>query len=214
MHLPSPPAMRIGIVGGGIASAPLALDLCRHPPLNVQLFKAAPAFGEVGAGVSFGTNAVQAIEGLGFGEPYQRVADRTPAPWQDIWFEWRKGQDASYLSASVAEGIGQSSVHRADSLYVLTGELPDGNHQGAGANPELEGACALARLLSDTQVLISTPTDVLNAYGSIRRPRECREQRISWKGRRTLGVPRPCCRRPRAAARENPGGSIRLAMEP
>ncbi|WP_231752169.1 MULTISPECIES: salicylate 1-monooxygenase [unclassified Pseudomonas] len=126
MHLSSPPAMRIGIVGGGIAGVALALDLCRHSHLHVQLFEAAPAFGEVGAGVSFGANAVQAIKGLGIGEPYQRVADRTPAPWQDIWFEWRKGQDASYLGASVAAGVGQSSVHRADFLDVLASELPDG----------------------------------------------------------------------------------------
>ncbi|SDS22720.1 salicylate 1-monooxygenase [Pseudomonas oryzae] len=124
MHLSS--ALRIGIVGGGIAGVALALDLCRHAHLQVQLFEAAPAFGEVGAGVSFGANAVQAISGLGIGEPYQRVADRTPAPWQDIWFEWRKGEDASYLGASIAQGVGQSSVHRADFLDVLASQLPEG----------------------------------------------------------------------------------------
>jgi salicylate hydroxylase len=125
MHLSSS-ALRIGIVGGGIAGVALALDLCRHAHLKVQLFEAAPAFGEVGAGVSFGANAVQAISGLGIGEPYQRVADRTPEPWQDIWFEWRKGEDASYLGASVAQGVGQSSVHRADFLDVLANQLPEG----------------------------------------------------------------------------------------
>lgn len=119
-------ALQIGIVGGGIAGVALALDLCRHDHLEVVLFESAPAFGEVGAGVSFGANAVRAIEGLGIGIPYREIADRTRAPWQDIWFEWRRGQDAGYLGSSIAEGVGQSSVHRADFLDVLARQLPDG----------------------------------------------------------------------------------------
>ncbi|RZI54005.1 MAG: salicylate 1-monooxygenase, partial [Pseudomonas sp.] len=118
--------LQIAIVGGGIAGIALALDLCRHSHLDIQLFEAAPAFGEVGAGVSFGANAVRAIEGLGIGESYRRIADRTPEPWQDIWFEWRRGEDAGYLGASVAPGVGQSSVHRADFLDALVCQLPAG----------------------------------------------------------------------------------------
>ncbi|KPY69112.1 salicylate 1-monooxygenase [Pseudomonas syringae] len=118
--------LQIAIVGGGIAGVALALDLCRHPHLDIQLLEAAPAFGEVGAGVSFGANAVRAVEGLGIGEPYRRIADRTPEPWQDIWFEWRRGEDAGYLGASVAPGVGQSSVHRADFLDALACQLPAG----------------------------------------------------------------------------------------
>lgn len=119
-------ALRVGIVGGGIAGVALAQDLARHAHLDVQLFEAAAAFGEVGAGVSFGANAVRAIHGLGIGEPYGRIADHTPAPWQDVWFEWRRGSDAGYLGASIAEGVGQSSVHRADFLDALAGSLPAG----------------------------------------------------------------------------------------
>ncbi|AFO51331.1 salicylate 1-monooxygenase [Pseudomonas putida] len=119
-------ALNVSIIGGGIAGVALALDLCRHAHLNVQLFEAAPAFGEVGAGVSFGANAVRAIAGLGIAEPYGKIADSNPAPWQDIWFEWRNGRDAKYLGCSVAEGVGQSSVHRADFLDALASQLPDG----------------------------------------------------------------------------------------
>jgi salicylate hydroxylase len=118
--------LRVSIVGGGIAGVALALDLCRHQHLEVQLFEAAPAFGEVGAGVSFGANAVRAIEGLGIGKPYELIADRTAAPWQDVWFEWRRGVDAGYLGASIAPGVGQSSVHRADFLDALAAQLPEG----------------------------------------------------------------------------------------
>ncbi len=115
----------MGIVGGGIAGAALALNLCRHQHLEVKLFEAASAFGEIGAGVSFGANAVRAIEGLGIGKPYELIADRTPQPWQDTWFEWRRGVDAGYLGASVAPGVGQSSVHRADFLDALAKQLPE-----------------------------------------------------------------------------------------
>lgn len=120
------PALRVGIIGGGISGVALALDLCRHSHLDVQLFESAPAFGEVGAGVSFGANAVRAIAGLGLAESYGQVADRTPEPWQDVWFEWRRSGDAGYLGASVAPGVGQSSVHRADFLDVLASRLPEG----------------------------------------------------------------------------------------
>jgi salicylate hydroxylase len=120
------PALRVGIIGGGISGVALALDLCRHSHLDVQLFESAAAFGEVGAGVSFGANAVRAIAGFGLAEPYGLAADRTPEPWQDVWFEWRRGDDAGYISASVAPGVGQSSVHRADFLDVLASRLPEG----------------------------------------------------------------------------------------
>lgn len=125
MHT-SQSTLHIGIVGGGIAGVALALDLCRHSHLSVQLFEAASAFGEVGAGVSFGANAVRAIAGLGIAEPYRQIADRTLDPWQDIWFEWRRGEDAGYLGASLAEGVGQSSAHRADFLDALARQLPEG----------------------------------------------------------------------------------------
>lgn len=126
MNHSNSPTLRIGIIGGGISGVALALDLCRHPQLEVQLFESAPAFGEVGAGVSFGANAVRAIASLGLGEPYRQIADRTPAPWKDVWFEWRRSHDAHYFGASVAPGVGQSSVHRADFLDALASRLPEG----------------------------------------------------------------------------------------
>lgn len=119
-------ALRVAIVGGGIAGTALALNLCRHAHLDIQLFESASAFGEVGAGVSFGANAVRAIEGLGIGKPYEQIADRTAAPWQEVWFEWRRGVDAGYLGASIAQGVGQSSVHRADFIDALADQLPEG----------------------------------------------------------------------------------------
>lgn len=120
-------SLRIGIVGGGISGVALALDLCRNSDVEVQLFEAAPAFGEVGAGVAFGANSVRALNGLGIGDAYRKVEDRTPAPWEDVWFEWRHGTgESKYLATTVMPGMGQSTVHRADFLDVLTTHLPAG----------------------------------------------------------------------------------------
>jgi len=118
--------MRIAIVGGGIAGTALALGLSRKVGIQVKLFETAPAFGEIGAGVSFGANAVQAIRQLGIGDEYGEIADSTAAPWQDVWFEWRHAHDASLIGTSVAPGIGQSSVHRADFIDLLAKRLPYG----------------------------------------------------------------------------------------
>lgn len=118
--------LSIGIVGGGIGGVAFAVALSRDSHLDVQLFEAAPQFSEIGAGVSFGPNAVKAIQRLGLEAPYQRIADASPAPYEDVWFEWRHGRDDTYLTASLAPGVGQSSVHRADFLDAIVANLPEG----------------------------------------------------------------------------------------
>lgn len=118
--------LSIGIVGGGIGGVAFAVALSRDSGLDVQLFEAAPQFSEIGAGVSFGPNAVKTIQLLGLEEAYQRIADSSPAPFEDVWFEWRRGSDDGYLTASLAPGVGQSSVHRADFLDAIVANLPEG----------------------------------------------------------------------------------------
>ncbi|SNY97791.1 salicylate 1-monooxygenase [Halomonas sp. hl-4] len=118
--------LSIGIVGGGIGGVAFAVALSRESHLDVQLFEAAPKFSEIGAGVSFGPNAVKAIQRLGLEASYQRIADSSPAPFEDVWFEWRRGSDDTYLTASLAPGVGQSSVHRADFLDAIVANLPEG----------------------------------------------------------------------------------------
>lgn len=118
--------LSIGIVGGGIGGVAFAVALSRDPGLDVQLFEAAPQFSEIGAGVSFGPNAVRAIQLLGLEASYRRIADASPAPYEDVWFEWRRWHDDAYLTASLAPGCGQSSVHRADFLDAIVAHLPEG----------------------------------------------------------------------------------------
>ncbi|WFM71682.1 salicylate 1-monooxygenase [Halomonas sp. CKK8] len=116
----------IGIVGGGIGGVALAVALSRAPGLEVRLFEAAEQFSEIGAGVSFGPNAVRAITLLGLEASYRRIADASPAPFEDVWFEWRRWHDDAYLTATLAPGCGQSSVHRADFLEAIVENLPEG----------------------------------------------------------------------------------------
>jgi salicylate hydroxylase len=123
---PTSPRLTVGIVGGGIGGVALAVALSRDPGLDVQVFEAAAQFSEIGAGVSFGPNAVRAISLLGLEAAYRRIADSSPAPFEDVWFEWRRGSDDGYLTATLAPGCGQSSVHRADFLDAIVAHLPEG----------------------------------------------------------------------------------------
>lgn len=138
-------ALRIGIVGGGISGAALALELCRHPHLEVQLFESAAAFGEIGAGVGFGPNALRAIEKLGLAESYNATTDTTPAPWQDVWFEWRNSGDANLIGSTIAPGVGQSTIHRADFIDLMAAHLPDGialfNKHAVSVEQNSDGVC-------------------------------------------------------------------------
>lgn len=125
-HVFSYARLRVAVVGGGIGGVALAIGLGRAADLDVRLYEAANAFSEIGAGVSFGPNAVRAIERLELKAPYSDIADGSPAPFEDVWFEWRRWHDDNYLTASLAPGCGQSSVHRADFLDAIVAHLPEG----------------------------------------------------------------------------------------
>src|SRR5690554_6207326 len=106
---PSDSRLSIAIIGGGIGGVAFAVALSRFPDLDVQLSEAAPQFSEIGAGLSFGPHA-----------------DSSAAPFADGWFDWRPGSDDGYLTATLAPGCGQSSVHRADFLDAIVSDLPAG----------------------------------------------------------------------------------------
>lgn len=57
-----PNALSVAIVGGGIGGLTLALGLLKYDHIDVQIYEAAPTFGEIGAGVSIGPNAQRALK--------------------------------------------------------------------------------------------------------------------------------------------------------
>jgi salicylate hydroxylase len=115
-----------------------------HQRISVTVYEAASKFAEIGAGVSFGPNAVRAMSLLdpSIKEGYESIQTRNA--WDSkkpLWFDfrlgmkpetWEKslgkpvGEDGQWIAAPVAGDVGQCSVHRAHFLDVLVKILPDG----------------------------------------------------------------------------------------
>ena len=60
-----PKGFSVAVVGGGIGGLTLALGLLKHDHIDVQVYEAAPSFGEIGAGVAAGPNAQRALKLIG-----------------------------------------------------------------------------------------------------------------------------------------------------
>jgi salicylate hydroxylase len=125
----------IAICGGGVGGLSLAIGLLRHPHLSVHIYESAPAFAEIGAGVSFGPNAVRAMNLIDprvlRGYDRRRTENESPAK-KDVWFDFRWGMDVGarmagdWFHATIASGTGQSSIHRVSLNCVFVfcvGEL-------------------------------------------------------------------------------------------
>ncbi|KAI9752092.1 MAG: hypothetical protein M1815_000716 [Lichina confinis] len=119
----------IAVVGGGIGGLALAIGL-RHRGIDVHVYEAAPVFAEIGAGIAFGPNSVQAMALI---EPrihaaFHNLATKNTED-EDTWITFRKGHEAPDVIAKVQtlnpEKTGLSSVHRARFLDALASLLPD-----------------------------------------------------------------------------------------
>lgn len=122
----------IAIVGGGITGVVLAIGLHQRG-INVQVYEQAHAFGEIGAGVAFGPNAVRAMQSLSpdVHAAFEKVV--TPNQWESkskTWFDFvdayakdsAVGQEK--LLFSLTNETGASSVHRAHFLDNMISLLP------------------------------------------------------------------------------------------
>lgn len=125
----------IAICGGGIGGLTFAIGLLRQQ-VPFHLYEAAPAFAEIGAGVSFGPNSLRAMSLIDpkIKESYERRS--TTNVWEekrDCWFEFRYGMDSKtgkageWFHSTIAPGTGQNSVHRAHFLDELVKLVPDEN---------------------------------------------------------------------------------------
>lgn len=126
---------QIAIVGGGIAGVTLAIAL-HERSLPVTLYEQAPAFGEIGAGVSFSPNAVQAMRKChrGIHDGFEKVCTRNVwASKQKVWFDYLDGYADSQdkdtkqsIAFTISNSLGQNGVHRAHFLDEIVKLLPDG----------------------------------------------------------------------------------------
>ncbi|KAH8676635.1 hypothetical protein BGZ60DRAFT_447047 [Tricladium varicosporioides] len=133
----------VAVCGGGIGGLCTTIGLL-HNNISVTLYESAPAFAEIGAGVSFGPNALCAMNLLDprIKADYEKIA--TKNAWESkkkFWFDfnlgmteegWQKsglkapGVDGMRIAQVVAGNVGQCSVHRAHFLDVLVKMVPEG----------------------------------------------------------------------------------------
>lgn len=136
--------LKIGICGGGIGGFCAAIAL-RKSGHDVQVFERAPAFNRVGADINLTPNAVFALDQLGVGDYLRKTAAR---PTHRISRDGVTGEEMSRLPMSAAAeekyGAPQLTIHRADLLGALQGQLPeDCVHPGmSGQTVELTDAGA------------------------------------------------------------------------
>ncbi len=136
---------RIAIIGGGIGglTAGIALQRAGFDPV---IYERAPAFGEVGAGISLSPNAVKVLEWLGMTE---FLAENANEPLEQLLFHGHTGETLIEIDRRTCrETYGGSyyQMHRADLMDELV-RLFGGNCQFGkelvGAE-QSEGAAKLA----------------------------------------------------------------------
>ncbi|KAG5951470.1 hypothetical protein E4U53_003020 [Claviceps sorghi] len=118
------------IVGGGVSGLTLAIALL-HRGLKVEIFEKAGRFEEIGAGISFTPNALQAMKIChpAIHEAFEKVCTRNLWPSkQKTWFDYYDAQSEHAASSpvfSIENDLGQNGVHRARFLAELIRLLPD-----------------------------------------------------------------------------------------
>jgi salicylate hydroxylase len=115
---------KVGIVGGGIGGAALALALHRRG-IAAHVFERAPAFGEIGAGVQMTPNAVKVLVALGLRDELDRAGFLPDAM---VGFNWQSGRQTfrTPLKEVCPRLFGAEffHVHRADLHAMLVRDLP------------------------------------------------------------------------------------------
>ena len=118
----------IAVVGGGIAGLTLAIAL-HHRGVPVKVYERAPRFGEIGAGVSFSPNAIQAMRHChpGIHSAFEKVCTRNGwSSKEKVWFDYLDGtsDDVEKAAFTIVTELGQNGVHRAHFLDELVKLFP------------------------------------------------------------------------------------------
>lgn len=125
-----PKDFNIAIIGGSIAGLTLAIAL-HERNVPVQIYERAKHFREIGAGVAFSANAIDAMNVChgGVQGAFNRVATHNEWPSKrNVWFDYydgmARGMDQSKSLFSVTTNGGRNGLHRADFLNELVKLFP------------------------------------------------------------------------------------------
>jgi len=110
--------LNIAVVGAGIAglTAVLALAKAGH---QVSLFEAAPAWGDVGAGITLAPNAMRGLDYVGVG---QEIAAAGLEPTTQAIGHWQTGKTLLSVDRSKTRDTYNAAyvyIHRADLHHIL-----------------------------------------------------------------------------------------------
>ncbi|OAL39284.1 hypothetical protein AYO20_01602 [Fonsecaea nubica] len=118
----------IAIVGGGLAGLSLARGLLRRG-ISCQVFEAAPAFADIGAGLSFALNSLEALKAVD-PDSYECFLKRCSemSEKKDVYMTYRDGnaEDNHALTTLYCKGSGQQAVHRTLLVKDMVSLMPDG----------------------------------------------------------------------------------------
>ncbi|KAF9027712.1 FAD/NAD(P)-binding domain-containing protein [Hymenopellis radicata] len=124
----SNPKFSVAIIGGGIGGVTLALALSKYPDIRFDLYEAAGAFEEIGAGVGIFARSLYALEDLGLIDALETI--NTPSSLSANAWDYRKAdlyptgkQFARRFYPTDLKGSG--NYHRAQLLTLLVSLLPE-----------------------------------------------------------------------------------------
>lgn len=138
--------LKVGVVGGGIGGAALAVNLLQRG-MDVTVFERAAEFGEIGAGIQMTPNAVKVIRSMGLLDNLKRVGF---LPEAILGRHWRTGSKLFRTPLKEAfpklYGAPYIHVHRADLHSLFVNELPEsrlfGGHTCTNIQQTENGAVA------------------------------------------------------------------------
>ncbi len=109
---------QVAIIGGGIGGLVAGIAL-RKAGVDVTIYERAPAFGEVGAGISMSPNAVLGLNSLGLGVTIRSLADQ---PLEQNQHHAHTGELLLSIDRRGTEekyGAPYLQLHRADLMAML-----------------------------------------------------------------------------------------------
>ncbi|KAI1422928.1 mannitol 1-phosphate dehydrogenase 2 [Xylaria sp. FL1777] len=116
----SPKPFNLAIVGGGITGLTLAISLLQHN-VPITVYESASQFGEIGAGVGFGPNAVRAMSLISpqMKDAYRRCQTLQWESKQNVWFGARVGDSRKAGEDGTFEYGGRSGVKIGDEMFEI-----------------------------------------------------------------------------------------------